>query len=62
MRGEQPRGHGESNLNTWRDGTRVLRLMLKQRLLTQRRGFGPAVDVVGAEMAEITPAMADASA
>ncbi|MDX6682272.1 MAG: hypothetical protein QOG94_2311 [Solirubrobacteraceae bacterium] len=28
---EQPRGHGESNLNTWRDGTRVLRTMLHHR-------------------------------
>ncbi len=28
---EQPRGHGESNLNTWRDGTRVLRVLLRER-------------------------------
>ena len=28
---EEPRGDGESNLNTWRDGTRVLRLMVTHR-------------------------------
>ena len=28
---EEPRAHGESNLNTWRDGSRVLRVMLRHR-------------------------------
>lgn len=56
---EQPRGHGESNLNTWRDGTRVLREMLKHRFT------GPVYDTVEAPAAdvvvgaEIAPAMAD---
>ena len=34
---EEPRAHGESNLNTWRDGTRVLRTMLAHRFA--RRGL-----------------------
>ena len=29
---EHPRVHGESNLNTWRDGTRVLRALLVERV------------------------------
>jgi hypothetical protein len=29
---ESPRAYGESNLNTWRDGTRVLRTLLRHRL------------------------------
>ncbi|HEV2787474.1 MAG TPA: glycosyltransferase family 2 protein [Solirubrobacteraceae bacterium] len=57
---EQPRGHGESNLHTWRDGSRVLRLMLKHRFsrpAPQEAVQLPAPDVlVGAEMA---PAMAE---
>src|SRR3712207_3330885 len=28
---EAPRMHGESHLNTWRDGTRVLRTLLRHR-------------------------------
>lgn len=28
---EAPRRHGESNLNTWRDGSRVLRTLLRER-------------------------------
>jgi hypothetical protein len=60
---EQPRGHGESNLHTWRDGSRVLRTMLKHRFARRTRGaLEPAPLVVAAETAvaggEI-PAMVD---
>lgn len=34
---EAPRGHGESNLNTWGDGLRVLRLLIAGRLAPSRR-------------------------
>lgn len=33
---EAPRGHGESNLNTWRDGRRVLRTLLQHRFRRAR--------------------------
>jgi hypothetical protein len=35
---ESRRLHGQSNLNTWRDGIRVLRALLVERL--DRRGTG----------------------
>ena len=38
---ESPRAYGESNLNTWRDGTRVLRTLLYHRLT--RRDPKPAL-------------------
>lgn len=58
---EQPRGHGESNLNTWRDGTRVLRVMLAHRFAREPAREQPAL-VAAPEMAaaEIAPAMAEA--
>ncbi|MEA2185108.1 MAG: hypothetical protein QOK16_119 [Solirubrobacteraceae bacterium] len=37
---ESPRAYGESNLNTWRDGTRVLRTLLQHRVM--RRDPMPA--------------------
>jgi glycosyltransferase involved in cell wall biosynthesis len=37
---ESPRAYGESNLNTWRDGMRVLRTLLQHRLM--RRDPTPA--------------------
>lgn len=58
---EQPRGYGESNLNTWRDGTRVLRLMLAQRL-TRRgplEGGVPALEIPATS--ELATATADVS-
>ena len=58
---EQPRAHGESNLNTWRDGTRVLRVMLAHRFARERAREQPAL-VVAPEVAaaEMAPAMAEA--
>jgi glycosyltransferase involved in cell wall biosynthesis len=47
---EQPRAHGESNLNTWRDGTRVLRTMLRHRFARRpRQALEPVPLVVAAE-------------
>jgi glycosyltransferase involved in cell wall biosynthesis len=40
---EAPRGYGESNLRTWRDGQRVLRTLLRHRFPPiQRRSPSPA--------------------
>jgi glycosyltransferase involved in cell wall biosynthesis len=53
---ESPRGFGESNLNTWRDGTRVLRTLLRHRVMRRDPALAraseaePAV-VVAAEAA-----------
>jgi glycosyltransferase involved in cell wall biosynthesis len=57
---EHPRLHGTSNLNTWRDGFRVLRALVVERCngrgravladvghLASRRGGGPEVDGAG---------------
>jgi glycosyltransferase involved in cell wall biosynthesis len=57
---EYPRLHGTSNLNTWRDGFRVLRALVVERCngrgravladvdhLASRRGGGPGVDGAG---------------
>jgi glycosyltransferase involved in cell wall biosynthesis len=41
---EAPRAYGESNLNTWRDGRRVLQTLLRHSLT--RRSSEPTVDVV----------------
>lgn len=58
---EQPRGHGDSNLNTWRDGTRVLRVMLAHRFARERAQEQPALVVApDVAAAEIAPAMAEA--
>jgi glycosyltransferase involved in cell wall biosynthesis len=37
---ERPRIYGESNLNTWRDGLRVLRALLVERINGKGRGQG----------------------
>lgn len=39
---EAQRAHGESNLNTWRDGQRVLRTLLRHRLARGRGRLAPA--------------------
>ena len=38
---EYARRHGQSNLNTWRDGLRVLRALLWERLSRRGTGAGP---------------------
>ncbi len=49
---ELERIHGESNLNTWRDGTRVLRTILTERFSRGRaRGWVPSADVINAHPA-----------
>ena len=54
---EEPRGDGDSNLNTWRDGTRVLRTMLRHRFARRRLApvlepaFASADDLGGVELA-----------
>ena len=48
---ERPRGHGESNLNTWRDGTRVLRVMLRHRFA--RRTPAPVLEPAFAASEEL---------
>ena len=60
---ERPRGHGMSNLNTWRDGSRVLRVMLRERFPRWTPVPDPSVVAV-AEVAagEMAPAVADAAA
>lgn len=50
---EHPRLHGASNLNTWRDGTRVLRTILRER-------YASRLDGVAAGAARMQPATADA--
>lgn len=59
---EAPRGYGESNLNTWRDGSRVLRQMLRQRVA--RRHREPALEHAGelAPVVELATATGDVSA
>ncbi len=62
---EEPRGHGESNLNTWRDGSRVLRTMLRHRFA--RRTLAPVLEPAFAAVDELTtaefvPAAVEASA
>jgi glycosyltransferase involved in cell wall biosynthesis len=39
---ESPRAFGESNLNTWRDGTRVLRTLLRHRVMRRDPALTPA--------------------
>jgi glycosyltransferase involved in cell wall biosynthesis len=41
---EHQRIHGQSNLNTWRDGVRVLRALVVERLSASGRRMRPAVD------------------
>jgi glycosyltransferase involved in cell wall biosynthesis len=41
---EHPRIHGQSNLNTWRDGVRVLRALVVERLNSSGKRMRPAVD------------------
>ena len=43
---ESPRLNGESNLNTWRDGTRVLATLLRERI-----SFGPSRSALGTRAA-----------
>ncbi len=43
---ESPRLNGESNLNTWRDGTRVLATLVRERV-----SFGPVRSAAGARTA-----------
>jgi hypothetical protein len=50
---ESPRAYGESNLNTWRDGTRVLRTLLHHRLM--RRDPMPAFVTVPEPVVMVTP-------
>ena len=59
---EQPRGYGVSNLHTWRDGSRVLRVVLRERL-TRRTGeeVSGAVPSPAIAASEI-PVVAEASA
>ncbi|MEA2186969.1 MAG: hypothetical protein QOK16_1980, partial [Solirubrobacteraceae bacterium] len=52
---ESPRAYGESNLNTWRDGTRVLRTLLQHRLMCR----DPPTLVASTELMMV-PAVADA--
>jgi len=61
---EEPRGDGESNLNTWRDGTRVLRTMLRHRFARDKTvpALAPALAPVEELAADFAPAMAEASA
>ncbi|MEY2513521.1 MAG: hypothetical protein QOJ89_879 [bacterium] len=40
---EMPRAHGQSNLNAWRDGKRVLRVMLRHRLARRPPSIEPAL-------------------
>jgi glycosyltransferase involved in cell wall biosynthesis len=47
---EAPRAHGTSNLNTWRDGRRVLKTLLKHRLA---RRPPQVVDVATTEVAPV---------
>jgi glycosyltransferase involved in cell wall biosynthesis len=56
---ELPRRYGESNLRTFRDGTRVLRTLLKERLSWRRR---PAVLKAAASGAGHHPSPATATA
>jgi glycosyltransferase involved in cell wall biosynthesis len=56
---EHPRVHGESNLNTWRDGMRVLRALVIERVnRVGRRPARPAVPALGRPVAVPTPALA----
>ena len=54
---ERARAHGESNLHTWRDGSRVLRTMLAHRFGRRRPApmpepaLAPAEELGGAELA-----------
>jgi glycosyltransferase involved in cell wall biosynthesis len=62
---EEPRGDGESNLNTWRDGTRVLKTMLRHRFAREKRlvpALEPALNPVEELAADFAPSMAEASA
>jgi glycosyltransferase involved in cell wall biosynthesis len=72
---ELPRAYGDSNLNTWRDGMRVLRVMLRHRFAGPRATAGalaPALaeapapldeplpaDALGAVAVEVAPAILD---
>jgi hypothetical protein len=54
---EYDRIHGESNLNTWRDGWRVLKTMLRERLNWRRGLRGEALAAAaGLDAAERVPA------
>ena len=59
---EQPRAHGESNLNTWRDGARVLRAMLRQRVSRSQSKRDGVFTSDSPAAKDVAPAMADASA
>ena len=50
---ESPRAYGESNLNTWRDGTRVLRTLLQHRVM--RRDPMPAFVAAPEPVVMVTP-------
>ena len=47
---ESPRRYGESNLNAWRDGWRVLRTLLSERFLPQKAAAGfPLTEAISIE-------------
>ncbi len=50
---EHARIHGQSNLNTWRDGLRVLRALLVERV--NRKGMRPVVRTAGPAPVAIPP-------
>lgn len=50
---ESPRAYGESNLNTWRDGTRVLHTLVRHRLM--RRDPTPALVAAPEPMVMVGP-------
>jgi len=58
---EAPRAHGESKLNTWRDGQRVLRTLLRHRFIRNPPRVSAApVEVAVAELAVVSQAGVEA--
>ena len=60
---EHPRIHGESNLNTWRDGLRVLRALMVERVNRKGRRLKPRnfVLIQGQDQDHLMPATSTAS-
>jgi glycosyltransferase involved in cell wall biosynthesis len=50
---EAPRGYGESHLNTWRDGSRVLRTLVRHRVA--RRTSPPALAMASEPVVMVAP-------